>query len=81
MRRLPLACRRQEVGSWVRTVGGVAAVSGLGLAGYAVFMAAAGPLGWAAGLLFFGGLSAYLAQRRLDGEQDFPPTGTKAGRG
>ena len=65
----------------MRTVGGVAAVSGLGLAGYAVFMAAAGPLGWAAGLLFFGGLSAYLAQRRLDGEQDFPPTGTKAGRG
>jgi hypothetical protein len=54
-----------------RAVGGAAALAGIGLMSYAVLFAAAGPIGWAAGLIFFGGMSAYLAHRRLQGKNDF----------
>lgn len=55
----------------IRGVGAGAAVAGLGLFGYAVLAATTGPIGWAAALVFFGGLSAYLAHRRLKGKDDF----------
>ncbi|MBI3554028.1 MAG: hypothetical protein HY077_16150 [Elusimicrobia bacterium] len=52
--------------------GGIAvAAAGVGLMAYAVAAAAAGPIGWAAAAIFFGGLSAYLAHRRLQGKDDF----------
>ena len=51
-----------------RAAGGVTAGAGLGLLGYAIYFEAAGPVGWAAGLLFFGGLCAYLAHQSLQGE-------------
>lgn len=52
----------------VRAAGGLAAASGAGLMAYAAFFAGAGPVGWAAALLFFGGMSAYVSHRRLQGE-------------
>jgi len=54
-----------------RATGGLAALSGVGLVVYAVLFVGTGPLGWATGLIFFGGLTAYLAHRRLNGEKDF----------
>lgn len=55
-----------------RAVGGVTALSGAGLmVSVAVF--AGGPVGWAAGLIFFGGMTAYLSHRRLEGHKDFGP--------
>lgn len=56
-----------------RATGGVVALSGVGLMVYAVVFAGTGPIGWAAGIIFFGGLTAYLAHRRLNGEKDFKP--------
>jgi hypothetical protein len=54
-----------------RTAGAGAAVAGTGLMAYAVFFAAGGPVGWAAALIFMGGMTAYLSHRRLTGKQDF----------
>lgn len=52
--------------------GGVGmAVAGSGLMGFMV--AAGGPLGWAAALMFVGGTGSYLSDRRLDGHEDFMP--------
>lgn len=51
---------------------GVAA-GGAGIMAYAVIFEAAGPIGWAAGLLFFGGMTAYLSHRKLHGHDDFSP--------
>ena len=56
-----------------RATGGVAAASGVGLMVYTVFFVGTGPIGWAAGLIFFGSLTAYLAHRRLTGNKDFKP--------
>ena len=60
----------------VRTVGTIAAVAGLGMLAYAVAVGATGPIGWGAALVFFGGLAAYLAHRRLKGHDDFSPSAT-----
>ncbi|HEX4048809.1 MAG TPA: hypothetical protein VH309_13280 [Elusimicrobiota bacterium] len=57
----------------VRAGGVAAAAGGLGLIAYAVIFEAAGPIGWAAGLLFFGGMTAYIAHRRLHGHDDLQP--------
>jgi len=48
-----------------RATGGVVAASGVGLMVYTIFFAATGPVGWAAGLIFFGGMTAYLAHQGL----------------
>jgi hypothetical protein len=58
----------------VRAVGAVAALAGLGLFVKAGVAVSAGPVGWAAALVFFGGLGAYLAHRRLRGHDDFSPS-------
>jgi len=57
-----------------RTAGAVAGGMGVGLMSYAVFFAAGGPIGWAAALIFLGGMTVYLSDRRLQGHEDFPPT-------
>ena len=50
-------------------IGGSAAfLAGLGLLGYAVAIQSAGPVGWAAALIFFGGMAAYLSHRALKGK-------------
>lgn len=54
-----------------RTAGTGAAVAGTGLMAYAAFFTAGGPFGWAAALVFLGGMTAYLSHRRLKGEEDF----------
>jgi hypothetical protein len=63
-----------------RTAGAGAAAAGTGLMAYSVFFAAAGPFGWAAALIFVGGMTAYLSHRRLHGKEDFswsaPPAET-----
>lgn len=59
-----------------RASGEVAAGSGVGIMAYAVFFVGTGPIGWAAGIIFFGGLTAYLSHRRLKGEDDFSPNQT-----
>lgn len=57
-----------------RAAGGLVAGSGFGLMIYGVLFAGAGPVGWAAGLIFFGGLTAYLSHRSLKGRKDFDAT-------
>ncbi|MDE2489516.1 MAG: hypothetical protein KGM24_01625, partial [Elusimicrobia bacterium] len=52
----------------LRAAGGATAGAGFGLLGYAVFAEIAGPIGLAAGLIFFGGMTFYLAHRQLKGE-------------
>lgn len=54
-----------------RATGAGAAVAGTGLIAYSVFFAATGPIGWAAALVFVGGMTAYLSHRRLQGKEDF----------
>ena len=54
-----------------RATGAGAAVAGTGLVAYSVFFAATGPIGWAAALIFVGGMTAYLSHRRLQGKEDF----------
>ncbi len=49
----------------IRAGGTAAAVAGVGLFTYAVIALTTGPVGWASALIFFGGLSAYLAHRAL----------------
>lgn len=56
-----------------RAGGGAVAVGGLGAMGYMALFSAGGPFGWAAALVLMGGMTAYLAHRRLSGKQDFPP--------
>jgi len=55
----------------VRAAGLAAGAAGLGLLAYAVAASTAGPVLAAAALLFFGGMAAYLAHRRLKGKDDF----------
>jgi hypothetical protein len=62
-----------------RAAGLAAAGGGIGLMGWSIAAASAGPIGWAAGLLSAGGMSAYLAQRRLDGREDFKAPSAMAG--
>ncbi|OGR94968.1 MAG: hypothetical protein A2V88_04225 [Elusimicrobia bacterium RBG_16_66_12] len=57
-----------------RAAGAVAGGMGVGLMSYVVFFSAGGPFGWAAALIFVGGMTAYLSHRRLQDRQDFPPT-------
>lgn len=57
-----------------RTAGAVAGGMGVGLMSYVVFFSAGGPFGWAAALIFVGGMTTYLSHRRLQEHQDFPPT-------
>jgi hypothetical protein len=60
-----------------RAGGAGTAAAGAGLLAYVVF-AGTGPFGWAAALLFLGGGTAYLAHRRLAGNDDFGPTPAKS---
>jgi hypothetical protein len=55
-----------------RTGGAAAGVAGLGWMGYLIAAGVTGPFGWAAAAVFLGGMTAYLAERRLEGEDDFP---------
>ena len=64
----PLTKKEERDLKRVRAAGFVAAAAGAGLMAYAVIAATAGPVGWAAALLFAGGMAAYLAQRRLNGK-------------
>lgn len=57
-----------------RAAGAVAGGMGVGLMSYVVFFSAGGPFGWAAALIFVGGMTVYLSHRRLQDRQDFPPT-------
>ncbi len=52
--------------------GAAAGVAGLGWMSYVVYAGLGGPFGWAAALVFLGGMTAYLSHRRLEGDQDFP---------
>jgi len=61
-----------------RATGGLVALSGVGLLVYAVVFVGTGPIGWATGLIFFGGLTAYLAHRQLHGKNDFKPNPDEA---
>ena len=54
-----------------QAIGGVTAASATGVIIYSVIVASAGPIAWAASLLFVGGLTAYLSHRRLQGHDDF----------
>ena len=73
------AARFQETAvlKTARGAGGVAAVGGAGWIAYIAFVGPTGPFGWAAALLFLGGMTAYLSHRRLQGREDFPPKGTE----
>lgn len=62
--------REQAALETARAAGAGTAVAGLGLMAYAVFFAT-GPFGWAAAAIFFGGTTAYLSNRRLQGKDDF----------
>lgn len=67
----PLSEKEEKTLKIVRGAGVAAAAAGLGLFAFALATAATGPIGWAAALVFFGGLGAYLAHRRLKGNDDF----------
>lgn len=71
--------REQAALETARAAGAGTAIAGAGLMTYAVFFAT-GPFGWAAAAVFFGGMTAYLSHRRLQGMEDFnwsaPPTAT-----
>lgn len=62
--------RDQAMLETARATGAGVAAAGAGLMTYAVFFAT-GPFGWAAAGLFFGGMTAYLSHRRLQGKEDF----------
>ncbi|MDE2141341.1 MAG: hypothetical protein KGJ84_02870 [Elusimicrobia bacterium] len=58
--------------------GGAAAGVGAGLMGYVLVLDLAGPFGWAASLIFLGGMTVYLSHRRLRGHEDFLPNSSGA---
>ncbi|MCR4296318.1 MAG: hypothetical protein NUW21_12345 [Elusimicrobia bacterium] len=74
----------KEVLKTARVAGAGTAVAGGGLMAYSILFAA-GPFGWAAALVFLGGMTSYLSHRRLQGKEDFkwgaapqpPPEGPK----
>lgn len=57
-----------------RAAGVGVGAAGAGMMAYVIVLDLAGPFGWAASLLFLGGMTAYLSHRRLKGYQDFPPS-------
>lgn len=67
----PIPEKEQGTLKLVRGAGLGAAAAGVGLFAFALATAATGPIGWAAALVFFGGMAAYLAHRRLSGKNDF----------
>ncbi len=54
-----------------RVAGAGTAIAGGGLMAYTVLFTAGGPFGWAAALVFLGGMTAYMSHRRLQGKDDF----------
>ncbi|MBI3565656.1 MAG: hypothetical protein HY079_10710 [Elusimicrobia bacterium] len=56
-----------------RAAGAGVGVAGAGMMTYVLLLDLTGPFGWAASLIFLGGMTAYLSHRRLQGYQDFPP--------
>jgi len=54
-----------------RVAGAGTAIAGGGLMAYTVLFTAGGPFGWAAALVFLGGMTAYMSHRRLEGKEDF----------
>lgn len=54
-----------------RAAGAGTAIAGGGLMAYTVLFTAGGPFGWAAALVFLGGMTAYMSHRRLQGKDDF----------
>jgi len=54
-----------------RAAGAGTAVAGGGLMAYTILFTAGGPFGWAAALVFLGGMTAYMSHRRLQGKDDF----------
>lgn len=63
--------REEAVLETARTAGAGAAVAGGGLMAYTILFTAGGPFGWAAALVFLGGMTAYMSHRRLKGNDDF----------
>jgi hypothetical protein len=60
-----------------RAGGATIAAGGVALTTYiAIF--AGGPIAWAAGLLFVGGLTVYISHRRLHGRNDLAPEPSRA---
>lgn len=57
-----------------RAGGAAVGAAGAGLMVYTVVFGLTGPFGWAASLIFLGGMTAYLSHRRLRGYDDFPKT-------
>lgn len=55
----------------VRAAGVGTGVAGVGLMTYVAVAGLSGPFGWAAALIFLGGMTAYLSNRRLQGHDDF----------
>ncbi|MFI5361001.1 MAG: hypothetical protein ACHQ49_03435 [Elusimicrobiota bacterium] len=67
------APRQQDAALKAARAGGAGvAASGLGILAY-ILIFDTGPIGWAAGLMFFGGMTAYLSHRRLHGHDDMSP--------
>lgn len=60
-----------------RATGAGVGVAGAGMMTYVLLLDLTGPFGWAASLIFLGGMTAYLSHRRLKGYQDFPPKGSE----
>lgn len=61
----------------VRAAGVGTGVAGVGLMTYVAVVGLSGPFGWAAALIFLGGMTAYLSNRRLQGHDDFTWGGSK----
>lgn len=62
--------REEDALKTARAAGAGTAVAGSGLMAYSILFAA-GPFGWAAALVFLGGMTSYLSHRRLQGKEDF----------
>lgn len=54
-----------------RAAGVGTGVAGVGLMTYVAVAGLSGPFGWAVALIFLGGMTAYLSNRRLQGREDF----------
>lgn len=70
----PRGAQEERVLKIARGTGLGMAAGGAGLMSYVLILDLVGPFGWAASLLFLGGMTAYLSHRRLQGYEDFPPS-------
>ncbi len=61
-----------------RGIGGLTALSGVGLLGYVIATGATGPLGFAVGMIGLGAITAYEAHKGLKSKQRFERQGAVA---